>query len=181
MARTAEKKKITKLITTENIDYNTGEIKNKEEYQECYVDNEPDNNKLYIEQICPFNGLKQGISPILLKFCSYLTYPKKSSQNQLIYINKTIKEEIAAELGVTEKRINQALTEFINAGIFKKILDEKTQKYRRGVYIVNPYILAKGKWNDIKKFRATFDYIEKTIKPEINQFTVEDYINEKTA
>ena len=181
MARTAEKKKITKLITTENIDYNTGEIKNKEEYQECYVDNEPEYIKLYIEHICTFNGLKQGISPVLLKFCSYLTYPKKSSQNQLIYINKTIKEEIAAELGVTEKRINQALTEFINADIFKKILDEKTQKYRRGVYIVNPYILAKGKWNDIKKFRATFDYIEKTIKPEINQFTVEDYINEKTA
>lgn len=171
-----EKKKITKMIKTESIDYNTGEIKKTEEYKEGYVDNEPEYIKLYIEHICTFNGLKQGVSPILLKLCSYLTYPKKSSKNQLIYINKTIKEEIAAELGVTDKRVNQALTEFITAGIFKKILDERTQKYRRGVYIVNPYIIAKGKWSDIKKFRATFDYIEKTIEPQINQFTIEDYI-----
>lgn len=58
-------------------------------------------------------------------------------------------------------------------------MDEKTGKYRRGVYIVNPYIIAKGKWNDIKKFRTTFDYIEKTIEPQINQFDIEDYLKEE--
>ncbi|MCM1223068.1 MAG: replication/maintenance protein RepL [Lachnospiraceae bacterium] len=175
-----EKKKLTKLVVNESTDFNTGEIKSKEEYQEVYVENEPDYIKLYIEHICTFNGLKQGISPILLKFCSYLTYAKGTEKNQLLYINITMKEQIAEELGVTVKRINQALTEFINAGIFKKIFDEKTQKYRRGAYIVNPYIIAKGKWKDIKKFRATFDYIEKTIEPQINQFTVEDYIEDET-
>lgn len=47
------------------------------------------------------------------------------------------------------------------------------------MYIVNPYIIAKGKWNDIKKFRTTFDYIEKTIEPQINQFDIEDYLKEE--
>lgn len=173
------KKKLTRLIVDEKTDYNTGEIVSKETHKEYYVDNEPEYIKLYIEHICTFNGLKQGISPILLKFCSYLTYPKKDAKNQIIYINKTMKEEIANDLEISEKRINQALTEFINVGIFQKILDEETGKYRRGAYIVNPYLIGKGKWKEIKTFRATFDYINKVINPQINQFTVEDYIQEE--
>mgnify|MGYP003561414106 CR=1 FL=1 len=46
-------------------------------------------------------------------------------------------------------------------------------------YIVNPYLIGKGKWKEIKTFRATFDYINKVINPQINQFTVEDYIQEE--
>ena len=30
----------------------------------------------------------------------------------------------------------------------------------RGVYEVNPFMIAKGKWESIKKLRANFDYVD---------------------
>lgn len=174
------KKKMSLQITNEVTDFNTGEIKTSNEYKEFYVENEPEYIKLYIDHICIFNGLSHSISPILLKLCSYMTFQKEEDDSQLIFVSAFTKEKVAKSLNLTINRINQALTEIIDAGIFKRIYDEKTGKIKRGVYIVNPYIIAKGKWKDIKKFRATFDYMEKTIKPEINQFTVEDFIEKDT-
>ena len=50
---------------------------------------------------------------------------------------------------------------------------------QRGVYIVNPYIIAKGKWENVKKLRATFDFIEKTFSADIStQKDVSDFLNE---
>ena len=173
------KKKMSLQITNETTDFNTGEIKTVSDYKEFYVDNEPEYIKLYIDHICIFNGLSHSISPILLKFCSYMTFQKEEDDSQLIFVTAFTKEKVAKALNLTINRINQALTEIIDAGIFKKIYDKKTGKVKRGVYIVNPYIIAKGKWKDIKRFRATFDYMEKTIKTDIStQKDVTDFLND---
>ena len=108
-----------------------------------------------------------------------MTFQKEEDDSQLIFVTAFTKEKVAKALNLTINRINQALTEIIDAGIFKKIYDTKTGKVKRGVYVVNPYIIAKGKWKDIKRFRATFDYMEKTIKTDIStQKDVTDFLND---
>ena len=57
------------------------------------------------------------------------------------------------------KRIEQALTEFVKTGIFKRIAT--------GTYQVNAELFGKGEWKDIKNIRATFDFGNGTIETEI--------------
>lgn len=139
------------------VDNSTGEITNTTTESISIQDKEPNYIKLYLDCICTFKGLTKALTPILISMCKYMTW---ADEKQIIIMNKYIKENIAKENNVTIKRVNQALTDIIKSDIFKKI------EGCRGVYEVNPFIIAKGKWADIKKLRGKFDFIEGTIEIE---------------
>lgn len=113
---------------------------------------EPDFVKLYIDCVLTLKGLKKGLNPILLGFLRFMSYADINGieGGQIIFVNKMMKQTIADSLGVTVKRIDQAITEFVKGGIFKRIAV--------GTYQVNPNLVGKGEWKDIKNIRATFDF-----------------------
>lgn len=83
-------------------------------------------------------------------------------------MNKLTKQGVADKLGIGVDRVNKALKDIVNSDIFRKI------EGVRGCYEVNPYIIAKGKWSDIKRLRASFDFTNGTIEPIIEEKGIED-------
>ena len=122
---------------------------------------EPPFIKLYLDCLCNFKGLSKSLNPILLEFLKYMTYANtaETTGGQIIYLNAALKKQIALNTGKTVKRIEQALTEFVKTGIFKRIAT--------GTYQVNAELFGKGEWKDIKNIRATFDFGNGTIETEI--------------
>lgn len=84
---------------------------------------EPDYVKLYLDCVLVLKGLGKGFNPILVEFLKYMSYADigKTGGGQTIFVNKMLKEQIAKELGLSLKRIEQSITEFVKTGIFKRL------------------------------------------------------------
>jgi len=120
---------------------------------------EPDYIKLYLDCLCTFKGLNKALSPVLVAFCYFMTWADSKHKNQVIFMNSYVKEQICEMTGLKIDRINKALKNIVDANIFIKI------EGKRGVYNVNPWIIGKGDWNDIKELRANFNFMNGTIEP----------------
>lgn len=153
MSKDVERKVYAEVIATED-----GEVKSQ---KTVYRTKEPDFVKLYLDCVLLLKGLQKGLNPILIEFVKYMSYADINSigGGQVIFMNKALKETVAAKLNVSLKRIEQAITQFVKAGIFKRIAV--------GTYQVNPNIFGKGDWVDIKNIRATFDFSSKEIVADI--------------
>lgn len=156
-----EKKRIYKSVERESfeVDRETGEI-TKEQYEQTemgYVEMEPQYIKIYLDCILRFKGISSSLNPILLSLCKHMHFADK---NQIVFVNKYVKDIICAECNVKTKRVEQAIKQFVEAGLLKR--------QARGVYLVNPYIISRGKWEDVKKLRATFDFITGDISVDTN-------------
>lgn len=153
-------------------DLSTGEIVSETKEIVKMQEREPDYIKLYLDCVCTFKGLNKALSPILVAFCSYMTWADSKHVKQVIFMNKYTKDAVAKDVGVTIDRVNQALRDITKADIFRKIDGS------RGVYEVNPFIIARGQWSDIKVLRANFDFMNGTIEPVIEdskQMEITDY------
>jgi len=120
---------------------------------------EPDYIKLYLDCLCAFKGLNKALSPVLIAFCHFMTWADSKHKSQIIFMNAYIKEQVCEMTGLKIDRINKALKDIVNADVFTKI------EGKRGVYNVNPWIIGKGDWNDIKELRANFNFTKRTIEP----------------
>lgn len=146
------KKRIYRSIEATNriVNQETGEItvEQTKRTEVGFVDAEPPYIKVYLDCILKFKGLSSSLNPILLALCRHMNFADK---DQIIFVNKYVKDLICAECGVKTKRVEQAIKQFVEVGLLKR--------EARGVYLVNPYIISRGKWEDVKKLRATFDFI----------------------
>lgn len=122
---------------------------------------EPEYVKLYIDCVLAVNGLRKGLNPIFLAFLPYMSYADANSEDggQVLCINKYIKNNIAKKLNIGLESINKAISEFTKAGLFKRLAV--------GTYQINPNIVGRGEWKDIKNIRATFDFASKEIVADI--------------
>ena len=122
---------------------------------------EPEFVKLYLDCVAAFKGLSKSLNPILLGFLHRMTYAHTKDKwgGQIIYTNAQLKKDIAAECGVTLKRVEQAITDFVKADVFRRVAT--------GTYQVNACLFGRGDWIDIQNIRATFDFATKTINAEI--------------
>ncbi len=109
-----------------------------------YLEVEPEYVKLYTKDILKLKNIPNASNSVLLAIMRRLGY------NNEIGLYAPIKRQIAEELGLSVKKIEQAIQEFAQ----KDILLRKD----RGLYVVNPYYFGKGKWQDIKKLRLTIEY-----------------------
>lgn len=153
------------------IDHETGNIVSEEFIHRR--GSEPPFIKLYLDCLCNFKGWAKSLNPILLEFLKYMTYAStyEPSGGQVIYLNAALKKQIALHTGKTVKRIEQAITEFVKSGIFKRIAT--------GTYQVNAALFGKGDWKDIKNIRATFDFGNGTVETEIIRDNAENADIEK--
>lgn len=141
------------------VDHESGEILEQEFIHRRGA--EPPFIKLYLDCLCDFKGLSKSLNPILLEFLRYMTYANTQDPNggQVIYLNAQLKRNIASATGKTVKRIEQAITDFVKTGVFRRIAT--------GTYQVNADLFGKGDWKDIKNIRATFDFKNGTVEAEM--------------
>lgn len=113
---------------------------------------EPDYVKLYIRAWLDFKEIKSVNTVFLAHLLPYMTYANKK---QRIYLAPPLKREIAEELGWSPKtalnRFNQELRKLVRKGVLSHVGES--------AYQVNPELVGKGSWADIKELRATFHVI----------------------
>lgn len=153
------KQRTDKKVFEEHVITEAGEVMQSKTVYKAQT--EPEYVKLYIDCILTVKGLRKGLNPIFMAFLPYMSYADINGQGggQVIFINKAMKDIIANKLGLGIDSINKALSELTKAGIFKRLTV--------GTYQVNPNIVGKGEWKDIKNIRATFDFGNKEVVAEI--------------
>lgn len=139
------------------------------------IKTEPEYVKLYINCVLTLNGLRKGLSNIFLAFLPYMSYADVNSIDggQVIFINKAMKNIIAKKLNIGIESINKAISEFTKVGLFKRL--------SVGMYQINPNIVGRGEWKDIKNIRATFDFASKEIVADIIKNEEADSNEQKKA
>lgn len=137
------------------VDRETGEIIDQQQTTEVRsivnkkVPNEPDYVKIYkyVNTLFAFKGIKQTLTPFIIEISNHMTYAK---EGQIVNLNRTTKAMIAENMGVSTKRLDQVIAELKSYDILRKI--------QNGVYSVNPYIVARGSWADIRKLQTHYDF-----------------------
>jgi len=145
----------TKIVDTINVE--TGEIYQSIQTKVYGQDKEPNYIKMYIEDIARLNELPIGMNKILIELIKSMGY------NNVIPCYKPIKLMICNRLGIGLDYLNKAIDMFNKKGILIR--------YQRGIYIADPSLFAKGRWEDIKNLRLIIDYNKdgtKSIKSSVN-------------
>ena len=149
-------RKVVEAISTITRDVN-GEIESEERTIKYRPDGEPEYIKLYLNTVLYLRSLPKGYNPILLAFLKRMSY---ATTGQKVYVNASMKREIAEEAKVSVSYINTALTDFVKGKIIFRL--------DTGTYQFNPKIFGKGDWKDIEKIHATI-----TFSPEGTDFAAE--------
>ena len=146
----------------------TGEITIDSKYTVKAIDNEEDYIKVYryLNTVFAFKGIERKLIPTLMEICNYMTFADKGQEVQLTLYTK---EKISDAIGIGIPEVNKHITALKKADILRPIA--------RGVYQVNPFIVGRGKWTDIKELRAQFDYNSGLMT---TQSVITDKINGKT-
>lgn len=140
----------TLIEETEKVDLTTGKITTEQTIIKRVRADEPKYIKLYLNAWCDFKEIKGINIAFLYYLLPAMTY---ASEHQTIYTNSAMKKNIAKNLGWSEKTATQRasleIRKLCKAGVLKKI--------QNGEYQVNPELIGKGDWKDIRKLRATFN------------------------
>lgn len=136
---------------TNVIDQQTGEILETTEKTKAKVSSEPDFIKVYYETMMAFNNIHNVPTSFILSLSKFLEWTNAGSP-QYVTLNKRIKTVISSDCGVDFRQIERYIRASVDNGLLFRT------EYR-GVYEVNPFMIAKGKWENIKTLRSNFDFI----------------------
>jgi len=140
------RKKIIQEVTKTTTDQN-GKFLSESKRTTGYANREPDYVKLYLQDLLRLKDIPKTSNSILLSILKRLSY----DSNEIILISH-VKNLIAKELEISVVTISKAIEAFTD----KSILLRKG----RGVYLVNPYLFGRGKWEEIEKIRLSVTYSE---------------------
>ena len=140
-----------KETTVQTIDQN-GEIVSAqvEKTSFCKTSTEPNFVKVYYETMLAFNEI-QGI-PVAFVLCISSMLPWVDDEEPLrITMNRYARERIERECGVKSAQVSRYIKQSVEAGLLFKT-------DCRGVYEVNPFMIARGSWDKIKDLQCQFDF-----------------------
>lgn len=122
----------------------TGEIlsQNKKVIELTKLEPEPDYVKMYVADLSRLVGLKEGHGRILPFIAASVGY------DGFISLAGGRKARIALTAGCSVKSVNNAITEYVKAGILIRA--------GRAEYELNPLLFAKGEWRNIRERRLSF-------------------------
>ena len=151
----AHKEGATRVIERDRIiDSDTGEV-TYERVKTQSASTEPYYVKLYFEAWAAFKGKGPLNSDLLVRLLPYMTY---ASEGQRVVLNPAVKKQIARDMGWSGKdsrsllsRVNHELAKLGKTGVIRKI--------DRDIWEVNPEVIGRGDWKDIRELRATFNVI----------------------
>lgn len=153
--KTFEREKNTTFYTQEQIvtDVTTGEIISATSKTITKTSNEPDYVKLYYKTMLAFNGADDIPLQFVIALSGYITWTNDGEP--MIFNNtKITKEQICKTCQIKESMYTKYITRCRENGLILPV------KGYRGTYEVNPFFIAKGKWESIKKLRTTFDFVD---------------------
>ena len=149
-----ERKKNAAFYTHEEIitDQTTGEILSSVQKTVAKTSPEPDFIKVYYETMMSFNQVHDVPVSFVLSLSKFLEWTN-DGEPQCVTINKRIKGIMCEDCKVSLPQINRYVKKSVDNGLLFRT-------EFRGVFEVNPFMIAKGKWDSIKKLRTNFDFID---------------------
>jgi len=126
----------------DTVDLSSGEV--IKTYTESVIGKEPDFIKLYLDDIAMLNNVPKRANGVLYELLAMMDYKNR------IVLNSAIKQEIAEDLKIAVKTIDNTLNLLLKEGIL----------IRRGtgLFIGNPNLFGKGEWKDIRSLRMSITY-----------------------
>ena len=150
------------------IDQTTGEILSSTQKTIAKVSAEPDFIKVYYDTMLAYNQIFDVPTSFVLSLSKFLEWTN-DGKPQYVTINKRIKEIMCEDCEVSLPQIDRYIKKSVDTGLFFRT------EYR-GVYEVNPFMIAKGKWDSIRALRTNFEFIggkwQRTIEYE-NKLAIE--------
>lgn len=139
-----ENVRITKVDTKIVTDSRSGEIMETEQSTTSVLPREPDFVKMYVNDIGKMFDLTKSDDKVLFCITKHMTF------SNLVYLVMPVKKMIMAELKMPLNTLNDSIRNLSDSGIM--------QRQAHGVYLINPNLFAKGKWEDIVKIRMAIEY-----------------------
>jgi hypothetical protein len=140
----------------------TGELVYTEQRTSVRIPDEPPYVKMYLDTILYLKDLPKAHNPVLLAILKRMPW---ANAEQGMAINGSLKRVMAAEIGCSVSRINNAITDFVKGELLYRI--------DKGLYGINAHLFGKGEWADIERLRMTIDFDArgKTVAGEIKRKT----------
>jgi len=142
--RMNEKQAIFSQVESNQIDRETGEVVQEVIVTQKNIGAEPEYIKLYINDLLYLSKLPQGLNSALFALIKRMNYEGH------IVLNSAVKKVICIEIEKTMASLDKALSGFVKQGVLIRL--------DKGVYLANPYLFGRGKWQDIKRIRMTIEY-----------------------
>lgn len=153
---------VTKIRSETNatvVDLETGEMVREIREHTGYVGREPDYIKIYTDCMLVFNNMDVALSPFIVAFGRHMTYANAGNPDFrcTVRTDELVRKDVAEYCGVSDARVKQAIKALVDAEVF--IPMQINGKKKRGIYFVNPWVVGKGEWKDIKQLRGQFEFI----------------------
>lgn len=147
------------LYTTTNtiVDKATGEILRSEEFVKTKTASEPDFIKVYYRTMLAVNGIEGLSLDFVLALASVISYTNDPNEPILFHNNRATRGKLAE---LCAKKSGEPISDNMVARHIKTAKDVGllfSTPYR-GTYEVNPWMIAKGKWQHISKLQAGFAF-----------------------
>ena len=158
------REKTTNIYEYENtvINSQTGEILHHEHNTKKHTSSEPDYIKLYYKTMMAVQNVDQIPLNFILALSAQINFA--NGDRVLFYNNKTTRRAIADYCRCGDNWTAKLIKLSVDKGILFKTED-------RGTYEVNPWLIAKGKWEHIKELQTNFQFVagkwERTITKKI--------------
>lgn len=152
------------LSETNTIEYHadTGKMVRNIKEHTGYVGREPDYIKIYTDCMLVFNNMDVALSPFIVAFGRHMTYANTDNPDFrcTVRTDEMVRKDVAEYCGVSDARVKQVIRELVEAEVFIPI--NINGKRKRGIYFVNPWVVGKGEWKDIKQLRGQFEFVTGT-------------------
>lgn len=131
-------------------DMETGELLRSEVSTKKRTSDEPDFIKVYYRAMMAVNELDEIPLSFLIALSAQIGFT--NGDRILFYNNKSTRREIAEYCGIGDNMVQKYLRRCVTKGVLFTTQD-------RGVYEVNPWLIAKGKWAHIRELQANFYFV----------------------
>lgn len=147
------RKKILRIEkTSELINFQTGEIVTLAKQTVKITSLEPEYIKLYYRAMMGVTNISEIPLDFLLALSSQISFTN-NKKPMYFYSNGVTRQEISQYCNIKISMIKEYLKRCVEKGVLFKT-DTK------GIYEVNPWLIAKGKWENIKELQANFCFVK---------------------
>lgn len=120
------------------------------------VDKEPEYVKVYVDTMLAFQGQNRELTPVIIALGRHMTWANDPSEEFrcTVRTDSFVREDISRVTGLSDPSVLRLIRELKEANILIPIV--KDGKTKRGIYFVNPWVMSRGEWKDIKNLRTSF-------------------------
>lgn len=137
--------------TSEIIDVQTGEIVSLVKQTVKKTSQEPEYIKLYYQAMMGVTNISEISLDFLLALSSQISFIN-NKKPMYFYSNRVSQQEISQYCNIKNDMTKRYLRRCVEKGVLFKT-------GTKGIYEVNPWLIAKGKWENIKDLQAKFCFV----------------------